>query len=392
MPRDTVVSGHALQEVDLNMSVRPFTRRSLLGAATAGSLATALSGRPGFAAQPGTAVDCSAPLDASPAASPAPVEPVEIPPFEVPEGATEIRMGTLPISIYAPIYLAYEKGYYAERGLDVKTEGINSGTDIAVLVATNELQVGISGAGPAFWNGIDTGLPLRIIAPGHEEGDPVASPLMISRQACVEQSITRVADLAGKRLSVNAPGATEYWLDAALRTDGLTISDIDLQYLTFPDAITAIDSGSLDGGIIGEPVATQAEQQGMAVRLATDFPVQGMQVTAVYGNQQWLEENPEAATNFVAGYFQGCRDLMEAPNDPLNLSIISKYTGVPLDLIASSIKPVYQTSGEIDHDNLVTLQEFFADRGLMEFEGTIDPASVIEQQIIDDAVALLDGE
>lgn len=300
-------------------------------------------------------------------------------------------MGTLPISIYAPIYLAYEKGYYAERGLDVKPTGINSGTDIAVLTATNELQVGLSGIGPAFWNGIHTGLPLRIIAPGHEEGNPVASPLMIARKACDEGAITGVSDLKGKRVSVNAPGATEYWLDAALRTGGLTIEDVDLQYLTFPDAVIAIDSGALDAGIIGEPIATQAEKQGTLVRLASDFPVQGVQVTAVYANADWVSGNPDAAAGFVAGYLKACRDLMQSPNDPLNLTIINKYTDVPIQVIADSVKPVYQENGDINIENLVMIQEFFGNRGLLEFDGTIDPTTVIEQQVIDDALGLLDA-
>jgi len=370
------------------MSFHSLSRRSLTTTAAAGSLATLLSNRSAFA-QGGASGSCPIPV-ASPAASPsAPLEPVEIPPFEVPADAITVDMGTLPIMIYAPIYVAYEKGYYAEHGLDVSTTGINSGTDIAVLTATNELQIGLSGIGPAFWNGIDTGLPLKIIAPGHEEGNPVASPLMIAKKACDEGRITKVADLKGKRVSVNAPGATEYWLDAALRTGGLTIGDVDLQYLTFPDAVTALDSGALDGAIIGEPLATQAEQQGMLVRLATDFPVQGMQVTAVYANSDWVAQNPDAAAGFVAGYLRACRDLMEAPNDPLNLTIINKYTDVPMQLIADAVKPVYQVDGEINIDNLITLQEFFSERGLMDFEGTIDPTTVIDQDVIDSALAML---
>jgi NitT/TauT family transport system substrate-binding protein len=375
------------------MTFNHLSRRSLISAAAAGSLATALSSRHSSIAQQSTPTGCSVPTGPSPVSSTtAPIEPVEIPSFEVPEGAIEVNMGTLPISIYAPIYVAYEKGYYAQHGLDVKTSGINSGTDIAVLTATNELQVGLSGIGPAFWNGIDSGLPLKIIAPGHQEGDPVASPLMVARQACDDGTITGVGDLKGKRVSVNAPGATEYWLDAALGTGGLSIEDVDLQYLAFPDAVTALGSGALDAAIIGEPLATQAEQQGTLVRLASRFPVQGIQVTAVYANAEWVEENPDAAAGFVAGYLQACRDLMDAPNDPLNLTIINKYTDVPIPLIADSVKPVYQENGDINTGNLVMIQEFFGGRGLLDFDGTIDPNTVVEQQVIDDALALLDGE
>lgn len=361
------------------MSHHSLTRRAFAGALGAGTIAAATAGNM-FA-------------QGTPAASPTgPIEPVEIPPIVVPEGALEVNIGSLPVMIYAPMFVAYEKGYFAERGLAVNISPINSGTDLTVLTATGELQISISGVGPAFWNAVDADLPLKIIAPGHEEGNPVATPLMVPQSSIEDGTITSVADLAGKRVSVNAPGATEYWLDAALSTGGLSIEDVDLQYLTFPDAVTALSSGALDGAMIGEPLATQAQQQGIAAILSDDFPVQGVQVTAVYANSNWIEDNREAAAGFVAAYLQACRDLTDEPNDPLNLTIINKYTDVPIDLIAQSVRPVYQAEGEIQADNLVMLQEFFAARDLMEFEGTIDPETVIEQSVIDEAVALLDNE
>ena len=318
----------------------------------------------------------------TPEASPASIELVEIPPVTVPDGALEVKIGFLPILIYAPMYVALEKGYYAERGLDVKISPMNSGTDLAVMVSTNELQVALSGVGPAFWNGIATELPLNIIAPGHEEGNPGATPLMVGANS----DVTSVDQLAGKKVSVNAPGATEYWLDAALQTGGLTIGDVDLQYLTFPDAVVALGEGVLDGAMIGEPLATKAVQDGTARILSNDFDVTGMQVTAVFANNDWLDENNDAAVEFVAAYLMACRDMMDAPNDPLNLAIINKYTSIPVDLIAASSRPIYQENGAVNADTLVTLQEFFAARDLMTLEDPVDPTTVIRQDVIDAAV------
>ncbi len=315
----------------------------------------------------------------------APMEPVAIPPVEVSPDALEVNIGFLPIMIYAPIYVALEKGYYAERGLDVKPTPMNSGTDLAVMVSTNDLQFALSGVGPAFWNGIDTGLPLQIVAPGHEEGNPVATPLMVS----AESEITAVEELAGKKVSVNAPGATEYWLQKALETGGLGIGDIDLQYLTFPDAVAALTSGALDAAMIGEPLATQGVQDGSLRILSNDFDVAGVQVTALFSNSDWIDANPEAAANFVAGYIQACRDLVDEPNDPLNLTIINKYTNVPMELIAASVRPTYQVNAAINLDNLVVLQEFFAERELLAVSEPIDPATVVRQDVIDAALELV---
>jgi NitT/TauT family transport system substrate-binding protein len=340
-------------------------------------------------AQNGT-LNC-APLTAgTPVATPAGA--VEVPPVTAPEGATKLKVGYMPLSIYAPIYVAYDKGYYAEQGLDVELQSFTNGTDMTVLTSTNQLQIGLTGVGPAFWNAIDQGLPLKIIAPGHAEGSPVASPLMISRKACEEGTITSVADLEGKRVSVNAPGGTEFWLDAAMQTAGLTIEDVDLQFLTFPDAVTALDAGALDAAIVGEPVATQAEQQGLAVRLLPDFPVQNIQPTMVFGNQSWLDENPDAAAGFVAAYLQASRDLMQDPNDPVILAIINKYTDVPAELVASSVKPVYAEDGTIDMDSLNQLQSFFAGRDLLDYDEPIAPESIVNTQYVDQALQILDGQ
>ena len=208
----------------------------------------------------------------------------EAPPASTPASETavapagelkKVKMGYVPVSIFAPVFVAKEKGYFAEQGLDVTLEPFPGGSDPVVLTASGQLDLGIGGAGPAFWNAIAQGLPIKVIAPGHAEGNPVATPLMISKEDCESGAISSVADLKGKKVSVNARGATEYWLSQALGTAGLTLDDIDLQTLAFPDAVAALASGAVDAAMVGEPLATKAEQDGIAVRLATDFPGPG---------------------------------------------------------------------------------------------------------------------
>ncbi len=168
------------------------------------------------------------PLDTG---TPAPqvAEAPELPGVTVPDDAIEVTFGYVPVSIFAPVFVAYEKGYFAEQGLDVQLEVLPGGSDMVLLTATGDMDMAVSGIGPAYWNAVDQDLGVQIVAPGHMEGSPVASPLMISTQACEDGTITGVADLAGKRVAVNAPGATEIWLDIALETGGLSIEDVELQ-------------------------------------------------------------------------------------------------------------------------------------------------------------------
>ncbi|CAN5784296.1 ABC transporter substrate-binding protein [soil metagenome] len=309
---------------------------------------------------------------------------------EAPGDLTSVKMGFVPVSIFAPVFVGKEKGYFAEEGIDLALEPFPGGADPVVLTASGQLDLAIGGAGPAFWNAVAQGLPITVIAPGHAEGNPVATPLMISAEKCRSGEITSIADLEGKRVSVNAPGATEYWLNSALSTGGLTINDIELQALAFPDAVAALQAGAIDAAMVGEPLATKAEQDGIAVRLATDFPVYDVQPTLIYANDGWLEENPELAEGFATGYMRAVIDMSENGfTDPTNLSIIEQYTGVPAELIAASVPPVYAVDGVVNAGSLLKLQSFFRERDFLRYEEDLDPASFIDQQYINSAMAEL---
>lgn len=342
---------------------------------------------PIMGAAPAAAAQSSLSCDPIPKATPATTVPetVDIPDVEVPDDAVDVTVGYTPISIYAPMFIAKEKGYFAEQGLNVDLQALPGGSDMVVLTATGEFDAGIGGIGPAYWNAAAQGLPVTIIAPGHGEGSPVATPLMISKEACESGAIDGIADLEGKRVAVNAPGATELWLDRALQSGGLTINDIDLQFLPFPDAVAALASGAIDAAMIGEPLATRAEQEGIAVRLAPDFDVQGFQPTMIFANDDFLADNPDAATGLVTGYLKAARDLNENFNDPVNLAIIKEYTSVPASLVAESIKPVYQVDGNIDLDSLSVLQTFFRERDQLEYDEDLDPATMVDTSFVDGA-------
>jgi len=342
---------------------------------------------PSLATAQNTATSCDPLVSSTPAPQIAAVERIQQ--IQVPENAIPLTMGYIPVSIFAPVFVAYEKGYFAEQGLDVTLQSLAGGSDMVLLTATGEFDLGIGGIGPAFWNAASQDLGIRIIAPGHAEGSPVATPLMISKQACESGSIASVADLRGRRVSVNAPGATELWLDTALQTGGLSIADVDLQFLSFPDAVIALESGAIDAAMVGEPLATKAEQDGFAVRLLSDFPVQNIQPTMIFGNQQWLDGNPQAAAGFVAGYLHAARDLTEDFNDPVNLAIIEEYSKVPPQLIAQSVKPVYSTDGAINLESIALLQTFFRNRGQLDYDDDLDPASLVDTQYVDRAKQIL---
>ena len=302
----------------------------------------------------------------------------------------EASFGYVPVTNFAPVFVAKELGYFAEQGLDVEAVAFAGGSEMIAELATGRLDAGMGGAGPGLFNAIDRDFPIKVIAPGHSEGNPVATPLVVSKRACESGAVRSVADLRGKKVAINAPGATEYWLSQALSTGGLTIADIDLETIAFSDAVTALGSGAIDAAMLGEPTATLAEQNGFGVRLATDFPVQDITPTVVYANTDFLANEADVATKLMAGYLKACRTIMEhGLRNPTIAAIVAQYTSLPVELITSSVAPLFSVDGTLDLDGLQTLQAFFRERGELEYGPDINPATFVDASYITAAASSL---
>ena len=79
------------------------------------------------------------------------------------DAAPKVIVGDNPSLSGAPLYLALEKGYYRAAGIDVQLEMSGTTSDMAVLLATNRLQI-IGGALSAgFFNSLSKGLPIALM-------------------------------------------------------------------------------------------------------------------------------------------------------------------------------------------------------------------------------------
>lgn len=299
---------------------------------------------------------------------------------------TSITVGNIPVLIYAPVMIALEKEYFAEQGLDVQLENLAGGADMVTLTATGEFDIGIGGTGPAFFNAIDRGVELKVIAPLHFERPPQATPLVVSRERFESGELTEIEDLRGLSVAVNARGATEYWLDQVLRKGGMTIEDIDLQTLPFPDVPAALESGALDAAMLGEPLATRAVQEGLVTILDEDF-ISDFQPTFVWVNPEFADENRDLVVAFLAAYLRASRDMVGDDWDSdENLAILEEYTSVSPDLIREASRSYWEPNGEIRAQDLTALQEFFGERGLLEYEEPIDPEELIDRSFVEEAL------
>jgi NitT/TauT family transport system substrate-binding protein len=300
--------------------------------------------------------------------------------------------------VFAPLFVADSRGYYADENLVVEILANPGGSEPLAPLATGELDVVVGGAGAGLFNYAKRNLDLnddpgfRIVAGVHSERQPMTSPLVVSAERFESGEITSVADLAGGRVAINAPGAaTEYWMFRALEEGGVTLDEVELLAVSFPDVAPALNSPSsdrIDAAILGEPLVSFAEQDGLVVRLADDF-IDGFQATFMYMSNDFIANNREAAVGFVRAYVRAVRDL-EAEDawtgDEIS-TILEEYTNVPAEINRNAARPYFPVNGEVNVENLATLQDYFLDKGDLSYEEPLDIAVMLDNSLLEEVIA-----
>lgn len=309
------------------------------------------------------------------------------------EGGT-IRVAYLATGSSLPLFVAAEK-YADDAGVDIELVEVTSGNESITGVATAQYDAGFAGIGSAAYNAFDEGLPVRYVAPMHagyiEDYFIISSQHAADAEAAAELA-ENMSGFAGQSFAVNAPGVvTEALLGFALEDVGLSLSEVTLEYIPFPDQVPALANGGIVAGILSEPFPTQAEENGAGFRPWETPDSEPLPFTGILYNTDWAEANPELAEGFMRAYAMGAADLAENGWDtPEMLDLVEKYTGADPAVVAASRQHHIPGDLSVDLDVVLRYQEFFLEQGSLNYDEIIP-----EEDIWDfswrDAVLAEDG-
>src|SRR5215510_6408806 len=142
-----------------------------------------------------------------------------------------VRVGYIPSDSFAALYIMADR-HLPAAGIGVETVRMAGGSEILSQVATGQLHMGGTGMGAAGFNAVASSLPVEFVAPLHSG---YVEDYFTVRKASWEKEVKRIADLKGKPVALNVRGATVEWiLDQALRKDGLTLRDVEVEICSSP--------------------------------------------------------------------------------------------------------------------------------------------------------------
>jgi NitT/TauT family transport system substrate-binding protein len=229
--------------------------------------------------------------------------------------AARVRLGVVGIVPGAGYYLAIEKGYFAEQGLDVEAIPFSTTAEETAPLAAGQLDVGAGATSAGLFNAIARGVDIKLVGDeGHTENGRPGNALVVRRAAADTGQLRGVADLRGRHIAIASTSigvVTD--LSGYLAQGGLTLNDVALEQMAFPDMAAALSNGSVDAAIPVEPFLTLLQQSGLGTRWLWDYEVNpDHQVAAILYGPGFVREQPEAARRWMTAYLRGVRYFNDA--------------------------------------------------------------------------------
>jgi NitT/TauT family transport system substrate-binding protein len=277
--------------------------------------------------------------------------------------AWKIGLSYIPNIQFAPFYVALEKGYYKDAGLDVSIT--NHSQDLfGALVAGDEDM--IFAGGDEMLQARSPDIPIVYLA-------QIFTEYPVALIAPSSSAIQTPADLKGHSIGIPGEfGETYIGMLALLSGAGLTKDDVNVQVVGFTQvqALMSNQVESIIGYINNEPI--QLTNSGMDVRT---FPVADQQPLISNGLgalEKTLKDHPDQVKAAIAATLKGVDYTIAHPDEALEIS--KKYVeGLDDATNAANAMAVLQASlplwkqgenpGAVNADDWNSMASFLQDQG-----------------------------
>ena len=230
----------------------------------------------------------------------------------------------------AGMYIALDKGYFAEQGLDVDLGRFASTDAYMAALATGELDFGTTDINAGLFNIMARGIDIRFVADRGSTPPGQGWIGWIVRSDLADQ-IRDWSDLRGRKIAIAFEGAYQHpVVGRSLERGGLSLRDVDLTIIPITEVNPALANGAIDATVGLEPFNTLAINGGFAVRWrGGDEVVPNSQVVVITYSQSFAGRR-DVAQRWMSAYLKGVREyntaLRRGPNRAEVVEILTRQT------------------------------------------------------------------
>jgi NitT/TauT family transport system substrate-binding protein len=291
--------------------------------------------------------------------------------------STKLAIGYVPSTLFAPVFVAAERGYFKDAGFDADLTPIVAGQDAMALAATGRLDLVAAALSAAFYNAVARGLDVRFVASTAwqpKKGHPTA---LMMRQDLWEAGNRSLQSLRGKKIGwIGGAGAiSAYYVARILRPAGLGLGDIDSVNIPNPDQAVALRRKAIDAVFTSSPFTEAFAREKLAHSVG--YPPAGISGSGIFFGPN-LTKNLNLAAAAMSACRRAAADIAGAGYyAPDALAAYAKYTKQPVEIIKAAPRYDVYADLRIDEATVEDAQREFMAEGILAYKTPLSEVSLV---------------
>jgi len=249
-------------------------------------------------------------------------------------GAPAVRLGYLQSDLHhLPAFVALEKGFFAEEGVQVQVAGIfKAGPEEMSAFAAGALDIGYVGQAPATAALLNGVADVVFIAQVNLEGSSV-----VGHKAA---GCDTIKCLAGKTVAIPGHATMQDFLfRKAVAENGLTQDKPGTIVLKPPEMLQALEQKNIDAFIAWEPYPSQAINSGTGTVVASSHDIwPGHPCCVLIASRKLCTGQPDIIKKIQAAHRRACDFI--AAHEQEAVAIGMKYTGMDRSVVIRALKNI----------------------------------------------------
>ena len=288
--------------------------------------------------------------------------------------ADKVSVGVLRFVSSGPLFLAVERGYFKEQGIDVDLKYFEAAQPIAVAAVSGDVDYGLTAFTGGFYNLAGQG-QLKIIAAQSKEAKGFEGNAILISNAAYEKGFRTLKDFPNHSLGITQVGSSfHYQIGQLARVGGFDLKSVSIRPLqSLPNMVAALKGSQVDAIIIAPHLAKPLIAAGEAKLLGWYSDFDEYQFGGLFAATKTIQQKRDLTQRFVRAYQKGCADYGEAfmKKDAAGARIFNATSDAAAKLIT---KYVYPSEPEDKGIALVKASAFPADP-----QARIDVADIYKQ-------------
>lgn len=277
---------------------------------------------------------------------------------DTPKHNEVVRIGGLPIVQGLPLFLALEKGYFIEEGIDVEWIKFEAPNQLIDALLARQIDITHTGGPMSIAAIVNAKQPNSLKIYAAAGGDTVVPNDSIMIRNGLE--ITSLQDLKGKRIGILSGIQWRTIAQHIFAQNNLDKEDITLVELAPALQPSALASGQIDALLAIEPIPTIVKEKSIGTELIKT-PTALYVANPFYGGAgvvsvQFLEDRPEVAMKVLKVLQRAVEEVKRNPNAAR--PYLQKYTALDQDLIQEVPIPIIKMFNDLDTADIASIQKF----------------------------------